>query len=238
MMPMPPFRQPPITRPPGLSGGRALLAVLALACAGLQGASPKFHEAQTRAALRLIPRGMGAFLEGHVPELIKGAQGQFLDQVPTVEEVEGQFQHIVDMSEQQYRTGALAKELGVLAHQIQLLSDPSTTHGTTLLRDQFQAYGDEKLAHLVAVREGAWALRAPLDPRPALVALVKLKYERHRLLMEHFDEQRNRRIGPWDDLSVPYAQLQLSYSSGANATAAFWTLLWRAVGDRWDPRAQ
>ena len=40
-------------------------------------------------------------------------------------------------------------------------------------------------------------------------------------------------MGAWDDLSVPFAQLQLAYSNGVNATANLWIQLWRAVGDQW-----
>ena len=33
--------------------------------------------------------------------------------------------------------------------------------------------------------------------------------------------------------TVPFAQLQLAYSNGINATANLWIQLWRAVGDQW-----
>jgi hypothetical protein len=41
-------------------------------------------------------------------------------------------------------------------------------------------------------------------------------------------------VGAWDELSVPFAQLQLAYSNGVNATANLWIQLWRAVGDQWE----
>ena len=59
------------------------------------------------------------------------------------------------------------------------------------------------------------------------------QFDRHGLLMEHFDQERNVRVGAWDELSIPFAQLQLAFSEGTHATANLWILLWRAVGDRW-----
>jgi hypothetical protein len=58
--------------------------------------------------------------------------------------------------------------------------------------------------------------------------------ERNRRLKEHFDEAAGRRIGPWDDLSLPFAQMQLAFSSGVHATANLWILIWRAAGDQWE----
>jgi hypothetical protein len=60
------------------------------------------------------------------------------------------------------------------------------------------------------------------------------KLERNRRLREHFDAGANRRIGPWDELSLPFAQMQLAFSSGVNATANLWILVWRAAGDQWE----
>jgi hypothetical protein len=216
-----------------MGAGTLLLMLSSLA---LGAWTPKFHEAQTRAALRLIPHRMAAYLKGNLPSLVQGARGQYLDPIPTVEEVEAQFHRIVSLSEEQTRPEILAGELGVLAHQVQLLCDPSATQGSTPLRDTFQTYGEEKLGHLVLVREAPWAHLGPLDPRPALLRMVKTKYERYQTLATCFDDVKGQRVGPWDDLSIPYAQLQLSFSSGVNATAALWTQLWRAVGDQWDPQ--
>jgi len=66
-----------------------------------------------------------------------------------------------------------------------------------------------------------------------------VKAERHGVLLGCLDEETGKRKGSWDELSMPYAQLQLSYSNGINATANLWIQLWRAVGDQWeDPGAE
>jgi len=164
--------------------------------------------------------------------LLASARGLSNDQPPTVEDVEEQFLRIVALSELKTPPERMAKELGVLAHQVQLLSDPSVTQGVTSLREYFETYTDGRFRELVVSREPFWAAKAPLDPRPPLLRLAKVKFERHGSLAEHFDAARGRSIGHWDELSVPYAQMQLSFSTGVNATANMWTLLWRAVGDR------
>jgi len=210
-----------------------LPGLLALLAPQLAAWSPRFHEAQTMLAVRLAPRRMAAFLAAHPAELRQGARGQANDQVPTVEDVEQQFQEIVALSEDNPRPARLARELGTLAHQVQLLMDPSAVRGASPLRDSFEAYADEKLPRLILSREPFWAVTAPLDPRPPLLRWARLKYERHQALLECFDEKTGRRTGPWDDLSVPFAQLQLAYSNGVNATANIWIQLFRAVGDRW-----
>jgi hypothetical protein len=191
------------------------------------------HEAQSILAMRLVPRRMGAFLLAHRDELLQGARGQANDQVPTVEDIEQQYQTILALSEEQRPPARLARELGTLAHQVQLLTDPSALRGATALRDSFEAYADEKLPRLVLAREPFWAVTAPLDPRPALLRWARTKYERHEALLGCFDETSGRRVGPWDELSVPFAQLQLAYSNGINATANIWIQLWRGAGDRW-----
>jgi len=150
-----------------------------------------------------------------------------------VEDIEQQFQEIVALSEDNRRPERLVRELGTLAHQVQLLMDPSAVRGASPLRDSFEAYADEKLPRLILSREPFWAVTAPLDPRPPLLRWAKVKFERHQALLECFDEKAGRRVGAWDELSVPFAQLQLSYSNGVNATANLWIQLWRAVGDRW-----
>jgi hypothetical protein len=184
-------------------------------------------------AVRLAPRQMGAFLTAHPNELLQGARGQANDQVPTVEEIEEQFQHIVALSEDNRGPERLVRELGTLAHQVQLLMDPSAVRGATPLRDSFEAYADVNLPRLILSREPYWAVTAPLDPRPRLLRWATVKYERHQTLLECFDEKNGRRVGQWDQLSVPFAQLQLAYSNGVNATTNLWIQLWRAVGDRW-----
>jgi len=150
-----------------------------------------------------------------------------------VEDVEAQFQRIITISEDNARPERLVRELGTLAHQVQLLLDPSAIRGATPLRDTFEAYADQNLPRLILSREPFWAVTAPLDPRPPLLRWAKVKYERHQALTECYDEKNGRRVGQWDDLSVPFAQLQLAYSNGVNATANLWIQLWRAVGDRW-----
>lgn len=196
--------------------------------------SPEFHEAQTTKAMKLLPRRMNQFLAAHPGELFGGARGQNNDQVPTVEDVEDQFRRIVALAEEHKRPERIARELGTLAHQIQLLTDPSAIRGVSPLRDAFQAYGDEKLPKLVLSREPFWAVTAPLDPRPRLNQWAKVKFERGQALGECFDPATGRRKGGWDELSIPFAVLQLSYSNGINATANIWIQLWRAVGDLWD----
>jgi len=195
--------------------------------------SPRFHEAQTMLAVQLAPSRMGAFLSAHPRELLQGARGQANDQVPTVEDVEAQFQRILAISEDNARPERVARELGTLAHQVQLLIDPSAIRGATPLRDSFEAYADQNLPRLILSREPFWAVKGPLDPRPPLLRWAKVKYERHQALLECYDEKNARRVGQWDELSVPFAQLQLSYSNGINATANLWIQLWRAVGDNW-----
>ena len=199
--------------------------------------SPGFHEAQSMLAVRLVPRRMQAFLSAHPAELLQGARGQANDQVPTVEEVEDQFRQIEALTQQNARPERLARELGTLGHQVQLLMDPSAIVGATPLRDSFEAYADQQLPKLVLCREPFWAVRAPLNPRPSLLRWAKTKYERHQTLVESFDEKTGKRVGAWDQLSLPFAQLQLAYSNGINGTANLWILLWRAVGDHWDSRS-
>jgi len=212
---------------------RVLLLFL-LTASVLPAWSPRFHEAQTKLALSLIPKRMAGFLLTYPMALREGARGVANDQIPAPEDVEEQFLRIVQISEEQRRPELLVRELGTLAHMVQLLTDPSATVGVTPLREQFELYGDEHLPRLVANREPFWAIDAPLDPRPRLLQWSALKYERHRFLLQHFDLAANRRIGAWDILSPPFAQLQLSYSNGVNATANIWIQTWRAVGDLWE----
>jgi len=211
-----------------------ILGAIALMAPCLAAWSPEFHQAQTERAMRLLPRRMALFLEAHSRELLAGARGQNNDQVPTVEDVEEQFRRVVTCTEERRRPERVAQELGILAHQVQLLMDPSAVRGVTSLRDAFQAYGNEKLPRLTLNREPFWAVTAPLDPRPRLLQWALTKFERNRDLQECFDEQTGARKGPWDELSVPFAQLQLAYSNGINGTANIWIQLWRAVGDQWD----
>ncbi|MBK8727194.1 MAG: hypothetical protein IPL96_14425 [Holophagaceae bacterium] len=230
-----------MTRTPRSRPVRSWLACLSALSLGtpLAAWSPRVHEAQTRLALRMVPVRLLEVLKPHQAALLASARGLSNDQPPTVEDVEEQFLRIVALSELKTPPERMAKELGVLAHQVQLLSDPSVTQGVTSLREYFETYTDGRFRELVVSREPFWAAKAPLDPRPPLLRLAKVKFERHGSLAEHFDAARGRSIGHWDELSVPYAQMQLSFSTGVNATANMWTLLWRAVGDLWEnPRAR
>ena len=209
------------------------LALTVLFSSGLAAWSPQFHEDQTLLAVRLAPRGMAAFLLAHEADLRAGARGQGNDQVPVVEDVEDQFRLVVSLTEEGARPERLVRELGTLAHQVELLTDPSAVRGSSPLRETFESYADQERPKLVLTREPFWAVRAPLDPRPHLLAWARTKYERHQALLGCVDEQSGRRVGAWDDLSVPFAQLELAYSNGVNATANIWIQLWRAVGDTW-----
>ena len=209
-------------------------AALLFAAPTLAAWSPRFHEVQAELALGLVPRRMATFLRANALELSRGARGVSSDQVPSIEEVDEQFRKIVKMSEEHRRPAALTRELGTLAHMVQLLTDPSATQGMSPMRDRFQAYGDEHLRRLVVSREPFWAITAPLDARPALIKWSKTKWERSQTLAECFDEAAGKQKGSWDTLSVPFAQLQLSFSNGVNATANLWILTWRAVGDLWE----
>lgn len=207
---------------------------ICLACSALSAWSPRVHEAQTAKAIRLVPKGMAAFLKAHAQPLLEGARGVANDQPPTVEQVEAQFRTVLRLSDERRRPEDIARDLGVLAHQVQLLTDPSATSGVSPLRETFEAYADANLPHLLVTREPYWAVRGPLEPGPALAAMMAVKQERHQRLLAHVDEATGRRIGPWDDLSLPFAQLQLAFSNGVHATANVWILAWRATGDLWE----
>lgn len=211
----------------------AALALL-LACGPLGAWSPRIHEAQTAKAIRLLPHRMAALLRAHPQALLEGARGVANDQPPSVEQVEAQFRTILRLSEEHRRPEDIVRDLGTLAHLVQLLTDPSATEGISPLRESFEAYADENQAHLLVTQEPYWAATGSLDPGPALHRLLSTKQERNRRLREYFDEGTGRRIGPWDDLSLPFAQLQLSFSNGVHATANLWILTWRAAGDQWE----
>lgn len=211
-----------------------LICVWLLGSSPLRSWSPKIHEAQTAKAIRLVPHRMAALLRAHPQALLEGARGVANDQPPTVEQVEAQFRTILRMSEERRRPEEIVRDLGVLAHSIQLLTDPSAVAGMSPLRESFEAYADEHQVHLLVTQEPYWAAKGSLEPGPALRRLLAAKLERNRRLLEHFDEGTGRRIGPWDDLSLPFAQLQLAFSNGVHATANLWILVWRAAGDQWD----
>lgn len=210
------------------------LAVLFLAAFPLGAWSPRMHEVQTAKAMRLIPRRMAAFLRAHPQALLEGARGVANDQPPTAEEVAAEFRTVLRLSDERRSADDIVRELGALAHQVQLLLDPSAVQGLSPLREDFEGYADEQLPHLVVTQEPFWALRGSLDPEPALKRFMATKQVRNQRLLEHFDAATGKRIGPWDELSVPYAQLQLSFSNAVYATANLWILVWREAGDQWD----
>jgi hypothetical protein len=217
------MRHPPIVRS----------ALAALLSSWLAAWSPGFHEEQTLLAARMVPRPMAGLLADYQEDLRQGARGPGNDQVPTVEDIEDQYRRILALSGDHPRPERLVRELGILAHQVQLLMDPSALHGDTPLRETFEAFADQERSKLVLTREAFWAVAGPLDPRPRLLQWSRTKFERHQLLAGCADPASGRRVGPWDDLSVPFAQLQLAYSAGVHATANLWILLWRAAGDQW-----
>jgi hypothetical protein len=205
-----------------------------MACCPVWAWSPKVHEAQTAKAIRLLPRHMAAFLRAYPQALLEGARGVANDQPPTVEQVEAEFRTLLRLSEEHRRPEEIVRDLGVLAHQVQLLTDPSAMEGLTPLRESFEAYADEQLPHLLVTQEAYWAVTGSLDPGPPLRRLMAIKQDRNKRLKACFDEVAGRRIGPWDELSLPFAQMQLAFSNGVQATANFWILVWRAAGDQWE----
>lgn len=212
--------------------------ILWMACGSLGAWSPRTHEAQTAKAIRLVPRRLATLLRAYPQALLEGARGVANDQPPTVEQVEAQFRTVLRLSEEHRRPEEIVRDLGVLAHQVQLLTDPSATEGLSPLREHFEAYADENLPHLLVTQEPYWAATGSLDPQPHLRRFLAIKLERNQRLRNHFDENAGRRIGPWDDLSLPFAQLQLAFSNGVHATANLWILAWRVAGDQWEIPAE
>jgi hypothetical protein len=208
----------------------ALLA--APMAAPLSAWAPRLHEAETVKAVRMVPRRLSLLLRAHPQVLLAAARGQANDQPATAADVESEFRTILRMSKEGVTAENLVRELGVLAHLVQSLNDPSCTTGVTPLRDAFEAYADEKLPKLVVTREPFWALDAPPDPAPRLEAWAATKAARTQLL-EACVDATGKRLGPWDDLSLPFAQLQLSFSNSVHATANLWILLYRQTGALW-----
>jgi hypothetical protein len=176
---------------------------------------------------------MKRLLDANLPALMSGARGIPSDKIPSIEDVENQFLNVLKVSEDHRPPQVLCRELGVLAHMVQLLMDPSASSGVTPLRVHFENYGDENLMKMVVNREPFWAVTAPLDPRPKLLEWERTKLERHRTLLDCFDMTSGKPVGPWDTLSVPFAQLQLAFSNSVNATANLWIQLYRAAGGDW-----
>lgn len=209
------------------------IVLFGLISQGLWSWSPTFHEVQTKLASRMVPAPLAALLHAQRETLLTAGRGQSSDEPPTVEQVEAQFNRILALSEGNPSQRQLARELGILGHMVQVLTDPAATQGMTPIRTSFLAYGDENLRRMVLTRQSPWAVTAPIDPKPRILAWTREKFDRHAVLLEHFDQERNTRLGEWDELSLPFAQLQLSFSAGVHATANLWILLWRAVGDKW-----
>ncbi len=197
--------------------------------------SPRMHETQSVKALRLIPRPMADFMRAHQVAFLEGARGMAAYEPPTAEAVAAQFRTVVRMSEERRPADDIARDLGVLARMVQALNDPSCSLGLDPLRLHFESYADQNLHHLLVTSEPFWSLKADLDPTPRILAWQDQRRERHQRLLAHFDQQKGKPLGPWDDLSVPFAQLQLSFSNSIHATANLWILLWRSSGDAWVP---
>jgi hypothetical protein len=210
-------------------------AALAAAIVGMPCAawSPKVHSLQTSLAKGIVPRGMANFLDQHGAALFEASAKVGSMQAPTPEDVEQQFDKVVKMSEGGKSPKEIIQELGRLACMVQLLSDPSVTGGLTKAQRTFSAFADEHFDKLAAAREPLFAARGDLDPRPAIHAWSRQKYERYRILTRHINLDTGAKIGSWDTLSVPFAQMQLGFSSGINATANIWIYAWRAAGGHW-----
>ena len=208
-------------------------SLLAWATTGLLAWTPRTHEAQTKVAMKMVPAPMAALLAAHSEALKEGARGVGNDPPPTAEDVEDQFGRVLAVSESHKHSRELVLELGRLAHMVQELTAPGSSLGVDPLRTSFEAYAEERQKILVVTQEPFWSLKADLDPKSKLLTWAKLKYHRHEQLMSHFDLKTGRRAGVWDDLSVPFALLQLSFSNGVHATANIWILAYRATGDLW-----
>lgn len=206
---------------------------LGLASASLCAWSPRVHETQTRIAAGMLPAPMAALLAAYPEALMEGARGVGNDPPPTAEDVEEEFARILALSEAHKNSRDLVRELGRLAHQVQELTAPGSTLGVDPLRESFEAFADERLRGLVVTRESYWSLKADLDPKPEFLKWAKQKFHRHEQLQEFFDSRSGHRVGTWDELSVPFALLQLSFSNGTHATANIWILAYRATGDLW-----
>ncbi len=209
------------------------ISALGFASLGLSAWTPRLHEAQTRVASHLIPAPMSALLAAYPEALKEGARGIGNDQPPSAEDAQDQYGRILALSEAHKNPGEIVRELGRLAHLVQEITAPGSTVGVDPLRESFEAYAEERLKMLIVTQEPFWSLKADLDPKPKFLEWEKLKYRRHGQLLEHFELKTGRRLGQWDDLSVPYALLQLSFSNGVQATANIWILIYRATGDLW-----
>jgi hypothetical protein len=176
---------------------------------------------------------MANFLDQHNAALFEASAKVGSIQAPTPEDVEQQFDKVVKMSEGGKPPKEIVHELGRLAIMVQLMTDPSVTGGLTSVQRTFSAFADEHFDKLAAARESLIAAKGELDPRPTIHAWSRQKYERYRILASHINPSTGAKIGTWDTLSVPFAQMQLGFSSGINATANIWIYAWRAAGEYW-----
>lgn len=209
------------------------LAGLGLLCGALQAFSPAFHEAQTRMAITRVPNRLQQALRAHLPDLLAALRGTPRSQVPTPEDIDAQFRKILRLCEEQRATETIMREMGLLALQVQLLSDPSCLQGQSPLRDHFQGFADQMLPSLVFTEAPYWALAGTPEPLPQLRSMARLKTERLALLDAHFDERTGKRLVVWDRLSVPFALLQLGYNQGVHDTANIWIMVYRVTGASW-----
>lgn len=212
------------------------LARLGLMCAAgavAHAFSPSFHEAQTRMALSRVPDRLQLVLKAHLPELLSSIRSRPTGPVPTVEDIELQFKKVLLMHEERRPLELIVREMGALAHMVQMLGDPSCLQGLTPLRDHFEKFADQMLPHLVLTDARYWSLAGPPDPTPQLRVTARLKSERLSLLDAHFDERSGKRLVVWDRISVPFALLQLGYCQGVHDTANVWIMIYRVTGSSW-----
>jgi hypothetical protein len=195
--------------------------------------SPQVHALQTKFAKGLIPKAMAEFIDRHHDAFSESGRGLASAQAPTPEDVESQFLKLMKISESRGPHKEIVRELGHLANMVQLLTDPSATGGPAATRRVFSDYADEHFSKLVAIRAPLFAAKGDIDPRAAIQAWGKAKYERYRSLSNFVNPGTGAKIGAWDTLSVPFAHMQLSFSEGVNATANIWIMAWRMAGGYW-----
>jgi len=205
-------------------------AVAVVPCAAW---SPKVHSLQTRLAKGIIPRGMANLLDQHSAALIEANKKVGSLHAPTPEDVERQFDKVVKMSHDGKPPAEIVYELGMLANMVQLLTDPSVTGGLTHAQRTFSTFADEHFDKLAASKEPLFAAKGEPNPRAPIHAWARQKYERYRTLTNHVNPNTGEKIGAWDTLSVPFALMQLGFSTGINATANIWIYAWRAAGAYW-----
>jgi hypothetical protein len=204
--------------------------IVSLPCLGW---SPQVHALQTKFAKGLIPKAMAEFIDRHHAAFSESGRGLVNAHPPTPEDVEGQFLKLLKISENRRPLKEIVRELGHLANMVQLLTDPSATGGAAATRRVFSDFADEHFGKLVAVRAPLFAAKGDLDPRAAIQAWGKAKYERYSSLSNFVNLGTGAKIGAWDTLSVPFAHMQLSFSEGVNATANIWIMAWRMAGAYW-----